>query len=160
MKVIYPGSFDPLTNGHMDIIERSLDKFDKVIIALLQNQLKKGLFSLDERVKLIADNYKGRADVEVKTFSGLLVDFCREEGVDVVVRGIRNMQDFEYESRLATLNRTLYPDLETVFLISKSEHSSISSSFIKDIASFQGDVSKFVPENVQKALEDKYGGEC
>lgn len=158
MKVIYPGSFDPLTYGHIDIIERCLERFDEVVVAVLNNQLKKGLFSVSERIELIKNHYKNNSKLKIVSFEGLLVDFCRREQIQIVVRGIRNIQDFEFESQLARLNKALYRGMETFFLFSESEFSYVSSSFIKDIASFGGDVSKFVPRNVEKALENKYRG--
>ncbi len=156
MKAIYPGSFDPITFGHMDVINRCLDKFDHLIIAVLNNQMKKQLFTVDERIKLIQDNYNNDSRVQIVSFNGLLVNFCREQKVDLVVRGIRNIQDFEFESQLARLNRSLYPNLDTFFLFAEGDFSFVSSSFIKDIASFYGDVSNFVPKNVQNELENKY----
>lgn len=156
MRVIYPGSFDPLTYGHMDIIGRAAHKFDEVIVAVLHNQLKKGLFTVDERMELLNEVYGEQKNIQIKAFSGLLVDFCKQEGINCLVRGIRTIQDYEFEAQLAQLNKALYPEMETFFLSSESAFSFVSSSFIKDIASFGGNVSDFVPPVVARALQNKF----
>lgn len=156
MRVIYPGSFDPLTYGHMDIIERTAHKFDEVVVAVLNNQLKKGLFTVDERIELLNQVYGAQQNIHIQSFSGLLVDFCKQEGINALVRGIRTIQDYEFEAQLAQLNKALYPELETFFLSSESAFSFVSSSFIKDIASFGGNVSDFVPPVVARALQNKF----
>ena len=156
MRVIYPGSFDPLTYGHMDIIGRTAHKFDEVVVAVLNNQLKKGLFTVDERIELLNQVYGAQKNIHIKSFSGLLVDFCKQEGINALVRGIRTIQDYEFEAQLAQLNKALYPELETFFLSSESAFSFVSSSFIKDIASFGGNVSDFVPPVVARALQNKF----
>lgn len=157
MKVIYPGSFDPITIGHLDIIKRLNDMFDEVIIAILINEAKHSLFSIKERKQLIEkdiEEYK-LENVKVKTFEGLLVDFAKKENSKIVARGIRAIADYEYEMNIAQFNTELYPDLETIFLLSDPKFSFISSSGIRELASFGGDVSKFVSKNVKKAIYEK-----
>lgn len=157
MKVIYPGSFDPITIGHLDIIKRLNDMFDEVIIAILINEAKHSLFSIKERKKLIekdVEEYK-LENVKVKTFEGLLVDFAKKENSKIIVRGIRAIADYEYEMNIAQFNTNLYPGLETIFLLSDPKFSFISSSGVRELASFGGDVSKFVSKNVKKAIYEK-----
>lgn len=157
MKVIYPGSFDPITIGHLDIIKRLNNMFDEVVIAILINEAKHSLFSIKERKQLIEkdiEEYK-LENVKVKTFEGLLVDFAKKENSKIVARGIRTIADYEYEMNIAQFNTELYPDLETIFLLSDPKFSFISSSGIRELASFGGDVSKFVSKNVKKAIYEK-----
>ena len=157
MKVIYPGSFDPITIGHLDIIKRLNDMFDEVIIAILINEAKHSLFSIKERKQLIEkdiEEYK-LENVKVKTFEGLLVDFAKKENSKIIVRGIRAIADYEYEMNIAQFNTNLYPGLETIFLLSDPKFSFISSSGVRELASFGGDVSKFVSKNVKKAIYEK-----
>ena len=157
MKVIYPGSFDPITIGHLDIIKRLNDMFDEVIIAILINEAKHSLFSIKERKQLIEkdiEEYK-LENVKVKTFEGLLVDFAKKENSKIIVRGIRAIADYEYETNIAQFNTNLYPGLETIFLLSDPKFSFISSSGVRELASFGGDVSKFVSKNVKKAIYEK-----
>lgn len=157
MKVIYPGSFDPITIGHLDIIKRLNNMFDEVVIAILINETKHSLFSIKERKQLIEkdiEEYK-LENVKVKTFEGLLVDFAKKENSKIVARGIRAIADYEYEMNIAQFNTELYPDLETIFLLSDPKFSFISSSGIRELASFGGDVSKFVSKNVKKAIYEK-----
>lgn len=157
MKVIYPGSFDPITIGHLDIIKRLNDLFDEVIIAILINEAKHSLFSIKERKQLIEkdiEEYK-LENVKVKTFEGLLVDFAKKENSKIIVRGIRAIADYEYEMNIAQFNTNLYPGLETIFLLSDPKFSFISSSGVRELASFGGDVSKFVSKNVKKAIYEK-----
>ena len=157
MKVIYPGSFDPITIGHLDIIKRLNDMFDEVIIAILINEAKHSLFSIKERKQLIEkdiEEYK-LENVKVKTFEGLLVDFAKKENSKIIVRGIRAIADYEYEMNIAQFNTNLYPGLETIFLLSDPKFSFISSSGVRELAIFGGDVSKFVSKNVKKAIYEK-----
>ena len=157
MKVIYPGSFDPITIGHLDIIKRLNNMFDEVVIAILINEAKHSLFSIKERKQLIEkdiEEYK-LENVKVKTFEGLLVDFAKKENSKIIARGIRAIADYEYEITIAQFNTELYPDLETIFLLSDPKFSFISSSGIRELASFGGDVSKFVSKNVKKAIYEK-----
>ena len=158
MIVIYPGSFDPVTNGHLDIIDRCSRKFDKVIVSILNNTSKKTLFSVEERTELLKKVLKDYKNVEVDTFSGLLIDYAKEKGVTTMIRGLRAVSDFEYEMQMSLVNRKLYNEIETLFMVSSSEYAFLSSSIVKEIAMFDGDVSCLVPKVVQKALKEKLKG--
>jgi pantetheine-phosphate adenylyltransferase len=151
-RALFPGSFDPPTNGHIDIIRRSLGLFDQVLVAILNNPTKNGLFSVAERQAFLRAEFAAEPRVEVLSFSGLLVDFARQQGVNVVVRGLRTTGDYEYEAQMALMNRTLSPSLETVFLLAREESSFISSSLVKQVALLGGDVQRFVPRGVLQAL--------
>ena len=157
MLAIYPGSFDPITNGHIDIIHRAALLFDKVIVAVLNNSQKTYLFSLEEREELIKQVTQGMDNVEVDHFSGLLVDFSKHAKADVIVRGLRAVSDFEYEMQISLLNRQLYPELETVFFVSTGEYGYLSSSLVREVAMHGGSLSAFVPEPVERALKEKFG---
>ena len=157
---MYPGSFDPITNGHLDIIERGLSVFDEVIIAILVNLDKSPLFTVDERVALIRDTYKGDPRVRVDTFSGLLVHYAEKVGARVIVRGLRAISDFEYEFKMALMNRRLSPDLETVFMMPAEHYSYVSSRLVKEVFQLGGTVSELVPPVVERRLRDKYGREA
>ena len=152
---VYPGTFDPITNGHVDILRRSLKIFDRVVVALAENVRKAPLFSIDERRKLIADALGGDARLEVDAFQGLLADYCRRRGASVVIRGLRALADFEYEFQSAHMNRRLAPDVETLFLITSEESFYVSSSLVKEVALMGGDVSGLVPAGVAAALAAK-----
>jgi len=152
---VYPGTFDPLTNGHLDILDRAAALFDRVIIAVASNSNKETLFTLSERQEILRYELKDMKNVEVSSFSGLTVDFARQCGAVALIRGLRAMTDFEYEFQLALMNKKLAPDIETVFLMTKSENSFISSSAIKWAASLGGCISEFVPPNVEKAIMEK-----
>ncbi len=154
---LYAGTFDPVTNGHMDILRRSLAIFERVIVAVADATPKKTLFSLDERVTLITQACKDLRGVEVRAFSGLLVDFARETGAAAVIRGLRAISDFEYEFQMALMNRRLNREVETVFLMPSEEYTYLDSSIVREIASTGGDVSSFVPGVVAEALKSKYG---
>jgi pantetheine-phosphate adenylyltransferase len=149
---IYPGSFDPITNGHLDVIERAAGLFDHLIIAVANNSEKLPLFATEERVRLIEESVAGLGSVEVTSFRGLLVNFARERGAMVVVRGLRAVTDFEYEFQMALMNRTLRDDVETVFLAAREEYTYLSSRIIKEVARLGGDVSGMVPPSVARAL--------
>ena len=149
---IYPGSFDPITNGHLDVIERASRLFDHLVIAVANNSEKRPLFSADERVRLIVESVAGLPNVEVTSFRGLLVDFAGSRGAMAVVRGLRAVTDFEYEFQMALMNRTLRDDLETVFLAAREEYTYLSSRIIKEVARLGGDVSRMVPSAVALAL--------
>jgi pantetheine-phosphate adenylyltransferase len=153
---VYPGTFDPITNGHVDIMRRALKIFDRVVVALAENVRKSPLFSIDERRKLIAEalgNQDGR--LEIDAFQGLLADYCRRRGAGVVIRGLRALADFEYEFQSAHMNRRLAPDVETLFLMTSEESFYVSSSLVKEVALMGGDVSGLVPAGVAAALADK-----
>ena len=157
MKVaIYPGSFDPITFGHMDIIDRACGLFDKIIIAIAKSETKDPLFSLEDRLKLAKTIYKNNSQVEVIGFPRqLTVDVAKEHNACAIIRGLRAVSDFEYEFQLATMNRSLAPDIESIFLTPKDTLIYVSSSLVKEIASLGGDISKFVHENVEMALKAK-----
>lgn len=155
-KVIYPGSFDPITYGHLDIIKRSAEFFDEVVVGVLINKSKKSLFSLDEKIEMMEKLLYDYHNVTIQSFSGLLVDFVRQENANGVVRGLRELTDFEYERQMAILNQTLNPDMETIFLVADSKYSYISSSYAREIASYHGDVSGLVPPSVEKELIKKF----
>jgi len=154
---VYPGSFDPITNGHLDIIERGLAVFDEVIIAILVNMDKKPLFTVEERVELIRETYKGESRVRVDTFSGLLVDYAERLGASVIVRGLRAISDFEYEFQMALMNRRLDPNIETVFMAPAESYSYVSSRLVKEVFQLGGPVGKLVPPVVERRLKEKYG---
>ena len=154
---VYPGSFDPVMNGHLDIITRGLAVFDEVIIAILVNPQKHPLFTVEERVALIREAYKGEARVRVDTFSGLLVDYAERVGASVIVRGLRAVSDFEYEFQMALMNRRLDPNIETVFMAPADGYSYVSSRLVKEVFQLGGDVSALVPKLVERRLREKYG---
>ncbi|WP_318456230.1 pantetheine-phosphate adenylyltransferase [Photobacterium leiognathi] len=154
-RVIYPGTFDPITNGHLDLIERAAAMFDTVIVGVAYNPTKKPLFDLDERVALAQSVTQHLPNVEIVGFSGLLVDFAKEHNANILVRGLRAVSDFEYEFQLANMNRRLMPELETVFLTPAEENSFISSTIVKEVALHKGDVSQFVPNQISLALNKK-----
>ena len=155
---IYPGSFDPLTNGHLAIIQRGLKVFDRMVVAVANNPEKKPLFGVDERRDLIAGAVNGDPRVEVDAFEGLLVDYCRRKNVHTVIRGLRAMSDFEYEFQLANMNRKLLPDFEAVFVMTGEDYFYVSARLVREIAQFGGEVSGLVPPNVATALRKKLGG--
>lgn len=154
---IYPGSFDPITNGHLDILKSGSEIFDKVIIAVSYNVNKKGFLTIDERVDLIKKSVSHLSNVEVDSFQGLTVEYAKKKGADVLLRGLRTSFDFEYELQLSQTNNALYSDLKTVFLITKPEFNFISSSMVREILANKGDISKFVPKAVEEFLTSKGG---
>ncbi len=156
MKIgVYPGTFDPVTNGHIDIIKRSKNLFDKLYVVIPNNTNKQPLFSLEERLKLLKEVLKNEKFVEVTTTELLTVDFAKSVGANSMLRGLRMVSDFEYELQMATMNKCLNDEIETVFIMSSHEYSFLSSSSVKEIAKFGGDYSSFVPEVVRLAVEKK-----
>ena len=154
-KAIYPGSFDPVTLGHLDIIERTSKMFDRVIIGVLNNKSKSPLFSVEERVNILEKATKDIPNVIIKPFNGLSVNFAKENEAQVIVRGLRAVTDFEYELQMAQTNRVLAPDVDTVFLTTSLEYAYVSSTIMKEVARFGGDLSKFAPPEIIQALHSK-----
>jgi pantetheine-phosphate adenylyltransferase len=154
---LYPGTFDPITNGHLDIVRRAALLFDRVIVAVADSPRKGPLFALEERVDLVRTACRGMAKVEVRSFSGLLAEEYQSLGIDVVIKGLRSVADFEYEFQQAQANRRLNPNFETVFFMPSDRNTCISSSLVREIFSLGGDVGDFVPAHVHRALEDRRG---
>jgi len=152
---VYPGSFDPVTNGHLDIIRRSTELFDRVIVAVLENEGKSPLFAVSERVEILRETVRDLPTVEVRSFSGLLVNFLDSVDAKVVLRGIRAVSDYEYELQMALMNRELAPDTETIFMLPAVEYTYVSSRLVKEVCRLGGDVSKLVPPFVLERLLDK-----
>ncbi len=152
---VYPGSFDPITNGHMDIIKRASKIYDKVIVGVLNNTSKNPLFTPQERVEMISGELKSLNNVEVLSFSGLLVDFARKNGASVIVKGLRTVADFEYEFQMALLNKALDAEVETIFMMTDSKYSYISSSMVKELAGFNGNLAGFVSPEIEKKIKEK-----
>ncbi|MCD6219072.1 pantetheine-phosphate adenylyltransferase [Candidatus Calescamantes bacterium] len=155
MKVIYPGTFDPITYGHLDIIERACCIFDKVLVAVAENPWKNPLFTLRERVEMVKETTSSLSRVAVESFSGLLVEFAREKKCKVILRGVREISDFEYEFQMALSNRKIAPEIETIFMMPKENYSFFSSRIIKEIASLGGKLEEFVPPLVAEKLREK-----
>lgn len=155
-KAIYPGSFDPVTFGHQDIIERSSAIFDELIVGVLNNSAKNSLFSVDERVSMLRELTKDIPNVTVDSFDGLLVDYMKESGATIIVRGLRAVTDFEYELQIAQTNHVEYPAVETVFLTTNLKYSYLSSSVVREFAAYGGDISKFVPAQFVDRVYHKY----
>ena len=154
---VYPGSFDPIHMGHMDIIERATQIFPKVIVGILENSSKEPLFSTNERIEMVSQLFAGSTAVEVRRFRGLLVNFLAELDSRVVIRGMRAVSDFEYEFQMALMNRRLSPHIETVFLTPKEEYTYLSSRLVKEVAALGGEVQGLVPELIRQRLEARYG---
>ena len=152
---VYPGSFDPVTFGHLDIIERAGRIFDKIIVSVFVHSAKKSMFTVPERVEMLKTVLKGRKNIEVDCFEGLLVDYVRRKKTDVVIRGLRAISDLEYEFQIAAVNRTLYRDIETVFFMPRQRYTYLSSSVVRDIAHFGGDVEKLVPPHVARMIKNR-----
>ena len=152
---IYPGSFDPATYGHLDIIKRASVSFDKVIVGVLHNSAKSPLFSVEERVKMLKEVTKDLGNVKVVPFDGLLVEFARQQKARLVIRGLRAITDFEYEIQMSQTNHKLEPEVETMFLTTNLKYSYLSSTIVREVAAFGGDISQFVPETVAKSIKEK-----
>ncbi len=150
---IYPGSFDPVTLGHYDIIERSSQIFDRLIVGVLNNSAKSPLFSVEERVKMLKDVTKELPNVEIKSFDGLLIDFARENQAQVIVRGLRAVTDFEYELQMAQMNRVIAPEIDTLFLTTNLKYAYLSSSIAKEVAMYGGDISAFLDPAVEREVQ-------
>ncbi len=155
LRAIYPGSFDPVTNGHIDIIKRAAAISDELIVGVLQNKAKTPLFSVEERVIILREVTKNLKNVKIMTFEGLLIDFATQMDAKVIVRGLRAITDFEYELQMSQTNRKLNADIETLFLTTSLEYSFLSSTTVKEVASFGGDISQFVPEFVAEKVTEK-----
>jgi pantetheine-phosphate adenylyltransferase len=155
IKAVYPGTFDPLTRGHEDLVRRAATLFGKVVLAIADSKAKRPFFTLDERIAMAREVLGGIKNVEVVGFSGLLTEFVRAQGARVVLRGLRAVSDFEYEFQLAGMNRNLYPEMETVFLTPSEQHMFISATLVREIATLGGDVAKFVHPTVAKRLKEK-----
>lgn len=157
---MYPGTFDPVTNGHLDIMQRAVKLVDKLVIGVAINEAKKPLFSLEERVQMVHETiapFADQAEIVVQPFDNLLMHFAQEVGASVIVRGLRAVSDFEYEFQMVAMNQKLNPNIETVFLMADPQHQAVASRLVKEIASLDGDVKHFVPANIEKRLKEKLG---
>ncbi|NCO23610.1 MAG: pantetheine-phosphate adenylyltransferase [Candidatus Infernicultor aquiphilus] len=152
---VYPGSFDPITNGHLNIIERATNIFDKIIVGVANNPKKSTLFSAPERIDMIKEVTKNLEKVKIQSFSGLLIDFMKSNKANIIIRGMRAISDFEHESQLALMNKRLAPEIETIFMVTCSKYSYLDSSIVKEIASLNGCINQLVPEIVEKKLREK-----
>ena len=157
-RAVYPGSFDPITNGHVDIILRGARLFPRILIAVLENPKKATLFPVRERVAIIRDIFKNQPRIKVESFHGLLADFARASGVGVVIRGLRAVSDFEYEFQMALMNQQLNPDLETLFMMPSARYTFLSSSLVKEVYALGGTVRGLVPPSVERKLREKFSG--
>lgn len=156
-RAVYPGSFDPVTFGHLDVIRRSASLVDELIVGVLNNNTKTPLFSVEERVKILLEVTKDISNVRVESFSGLSVDFVKKCDAGFIVRGLRAITDFEYELQMAQTNRIMNPEIDTIFLTTSLEYAYLSSSTVKEVAAYGGDISKFVPEFAARQMHEKYG---
>lgn len=153
---VYPGSFDPVTYGHLDIIDRAAKICDKLIVAVLVNRSKTPVFTVEERVSFLRDSLNGRPNIEIATFSGLLVDFMKEEKATTIIKGLRAVSDFEYELQMALLNKNLNPEIETLFMMSNIKYSYLSSSVVRELASHGGNIKDLVPDVIIDRIYEKY----
>ncbi len=153
---VYPGSFDPITNGHLDIIERAAKVYDKVVVGVLNNVNKSPCFSIDERVRFIEEVTAHIPNVEAATFKGLLVDFAKEQDAAVIIKGLRTVADFEYEFQMALLNKALNPEFETMFMMTDSKYSYISSSMVKEVAKYKGELAGLVPKEIIERVRSRF----
>ncbi len=159
MKALYPGSFDPITYGHLDILERAANLFDEVVITVAVNTRKESVFTAEERVQIIQDAIKDKAwgnKVKVDSFTGLLVEHAKKSNVQTLIRGVRQLSDFEYEFRMALMNRRLAPDIDTVFLMPREELTFVSATLVREVAYWGGDLSQFVPPHVETLIKEKF----
>lgn len=156
--VVYPGSFDPVTNGHLDIIKRASSVFDQVIVAVFRNPRKKSLFTMDERVDLLVNVTKEIKNVSIDSFSGLTIDYVKSKDAIAIIRGLRAISDFEGEFQMASLNKELDGNVETIFFMTDTKYAYLSSSVVKEVAQFEGNIKDLVPQGVKKALENKFSG--
>lgn len=156
---VCPGSFDPVTNGHMDIIKRATKVFDKVYVVVLNNSAKKTLFTIEERIQLLETVTKNIPNIIVESYNGLLVDYAQKVNAKAIIRGLRAVSDFEYEMQMTSVNRLLNEQIETFFMMTKTEYSFLSSSIVKEVARYHGDVSELVPREVEIALQKKFQNE-
>lgn len=157
-QIIYPGTFDPITNGHIDLVERASCLFNKVIVAIAANANNSTLFTLSQREQLVRKALKKYQNITICTFSGLLIDFAHSQKIMIILRGLRAISDFEYELQLANINRIMEPKIDTLFLTPAEKYAYVSASMVREIASFGGDISAFVPLEVQRALKKKFTG--
>lgn len=157
-KALYPGSFDPITNGHVDILERASRIFDIVEVAILRNPSKNSLFTVEERMEMIRDIFREKENIQISSFSGLLVDYAKKSGADVIIRGLRAISDFEYEFQMALMNFKLSPNIEIIFMMPRVEYSFLSSKLVKEIYGLGGRLPDLVPEPVDRALMKKFHG--
>lgn len=155
MKAIYPGSFDPVTNGHIDIIKRASEFFDEILVAVMINPNKQYLFSLEERKKLVEDSFQNNKKIKIDTFEGLLVDYMREHNYRAIIKGLRTVSDYGYEAQMALANKNLYKEVETFFIHSEEKYSFLSSSIVREVYSYGGKLSSYIPNHVEKALLEK-----
>ena len=155
-RAVYPGTFDPVTYGHLDVIKRGSKIFDELVVAVGHNPLKDPLFTINERMDMISKNTKNISNIKVDSFEGMLTDYMKEMQTNVILRGIRTVSDFEYEFQRALTNRVLKTDIETVFIMTSQEYSFLNSSLIKEAVSLGGDISKFVPSDVERLLQQKF----
>jgi pantetheine-phosphate adenylyltransferase len=156
---LYPGSFDPITNGHLDLIQRGSALFDKLFVAILRNDEKQALFSVDERIEMLSEVVEGYPNVEVGSFDGLLVEYAAQCGASVIIRGIRAVSDYEYELQMALMNRRLRPDIETVFLMASEAHSFLSSKLVKEVIRLGGRITGLVPPSIEVKLRKRLLGD-
>lgn len=157
MKVLYTGSFDPITCGHLDLIKRCASKFDEVVVCIFNNKSKSHWFTGEERYELVKEAVKDLNNVSVDITEGMVVNYCKKNNINMIVRGLRAVSDYEYELSVSSINRHLYSDLETFFLVASPEYSFISSSMVKEVSEFGGEFRDLVPENVEKAILEKIG---
>ncbi len=155
MKVLYTGSFDPITNGHLDLIKRCSDKFENVVVTIFNNNSKEHFFTVEERFRLVSEAVKDLQNVTVDMTEDMTVNYAKNHNIDLIVRGLRAVSDYEYELKIASINKHLYPELETLFMIASPDYSFISSSIVKEVAMYGGDISDLVPKNVLAAIDDK-----